>query len=358
MIRAFFAAGGTGGHISPALAVAAALEEMTEVEPRFIATCRPVDRRMYAHLEERVYYLDSPRIDKGGLPGRLLLPLRALSVLRLARRILSEEGADVLLGTGGYSSFYSMAAARSLGITALLHESNTYAGRSNRLASRFADLTLTGFRSAESGLAGPVEWTGNPVRPSLSRQNPLEARRSLGIPIDRQVVLFLGGSQGAAALNDIALQAPDEVFVILQCGERDLLRARKLAAGRDDVLLLPFVDDPSPLYSAADLAVARAGAMTTAELCWFRLPSILVPYPYAAGDHQRGNALELSSTGGARVVSQESAKTEVWDVAEGLLADADARSGMSRALAGLMPENPAHRIARRLLEAAGKGGAA
>jgi UDP-N-acetylglucosamine--N-acetylmuramyl-(pentapeptide) pyrophosphoryl-undecaprenol N-acetylglucosamine transferase len=355
MIKAFFAAGGTGGHISPALAVASALEEITEVESRFIATCRPVDRRMYSHLGERVYYMDSPRLDGGGLPGKLLLPLRALSVLRTARRILREEGADVLLGTGGYSSFYSVAAARSLGVRSLLHESNTFAGRSNRLASRFADLTLTGFPSAGDGLCGPVEWAGNPVRPSLSRMNPLEARRSLGIPIDRQVVLFLGGSQGASALNDLALHAPSEVFVVLQCGERDLLRARKLASGRSDLLLLPFVDDPSPLYSAADLAIARAGAMTTAELCWFRLPSVLVPYPYAAGGHQRLNALELTDAGAARLVPQEEAGSLLWGTAEDLLEDADARSGMSRALAELMPENPAYRIARRLLQAVEEG---
>ncbi len=355
MTRAFFAAGGTGGHISPALAVAAAMDELAGVDARFIATCRPVDRRMYAPLGERVYYIDSPRVDRGGGVGALLLPFRALSALRLVREILRSEGAEVILGTGGYSSFYSVVAARTLGVPAVLHESNTVPGRSNRLASRFADLTLTGFGVGDSDLSGTVETAGNPVRPSLSRMNPLEARESLGIPMDRPVVLFLGGSQGAAALNDLALQAPDEVFVILQCGERDLLRVRGEARGLWDIEVVAFADDPSALYSAADLAVARAGAMTIAELCWFRLPSVLLPYPYAAGDHQRSNARQLETAGGAVLMDQDSAAGSLWPRVEELLADQEERGGMSRALVGLMPENPAYHIARRLLEVAGKG---
>jgi UDP-N-acetylglucosamine--N-acetylmuramyl-(pentapeptide) pyrophosphoryl-undecaprenol N-acetylglucosamine transferase len=95
--------------------------------------------------------------------------------------------------------------------------------------------------------------------------------------------------------------------------------------------------------------------MTTAELCWFRLPSVLVPYPYAAGGHQRLNALELTDAGAARLVPQEEAGSLLWGTAEDLLEDADARSGMSRALAELMPENPAYRIARRLLQAVEEG---
>ena len=355
MTRAFFAAGGTGGHISPALAVAEAMEELAEVDTRFIATCRPVDRRMYAHREERVYYLDPPRIDKGGPLGRLLLPFRALSVLRTTRRILREEGADVLLGTGGYSSFYAMVAARSLGLDAILHESNTRAGRSNRLASRFADLTLTGFPEGASGISGSVEHIGNPVRPSLTRINPLEARQRLNIPMDMPVVLFLGGSQGARALNDLALAAPPEVFVILQCGERDQLRVNKLARESKHMLVEPFADDPSALYSAADLAVARAGAMTTAELCWFRLPAVLLPYPHAADDHQRTNALELQGAGGALLMEQSKAGDRLWPEVSDILESPERRGQMSRALAELMPENPAYAIARRLLELADRG---
>lgn len=356
MTRAFFAAGGTGGHISPALAVAEAMEELEGTDTRFIATCRPVDRRMYGHLGARVYYIDSPRIDRNGGPQRLLLPFRALSALRVVRNILRSDGADVLLGTGGYSSFYAMMAAKTLGIPAFLHESNTVPGRSNRLASRFADLTLTGFPTGRAGLSGDVEYSGNPVRPSLSRMNPLEARERLGIPIDRPVVLFLGGSQGATALNDLALEAPEGVFVVLQCGETDLLRVRKESRHHPGIRVVGFADDPSVLYSAADLAVARAGAMTTAELCWFRLPAVLIPYPYAAGDHQRGNARELERAGGALLMDQDRAPESLWSRVEALLEAPEERRAMSRALAGLMPENPAPAIARRLLEALEGGG--
>ena len=194
--------------------------------------------------------------------------------------------------------------------------------------------------------------TGNPVRSSLRRIPRTEAREELGIPVEGHCVLFLGGSQGAGALNAMALQAPQGVQVLLQCGSRNEESVRAAAAGSDGISVTGFVDDPSVLYSAADLAVARAGSMTIAELSWFRLPSVLVPYPLAADGHQLINASEVAAGGGALVMEQEGLEPDIlWSSLTGLLEDGDLRSRMSLSLERMMPGNPADLIAGMLLEA-------
>jgi UDP-N-acetylglucosamine--N-acetylmuramyl-(pentapeptide) pyrophosphoryl-undecaprenol N-acetylglucosamine transferase len=352
MIRVCLAGGGTGGHISPAIAISEALQRKDGCECFFVATHRLVDRRMYAPYGSRVHYMDSPRLDTGGKGARLLLPLRGLSAVLRARRLLRAERADLVLATGGYSSFYSVLAAKSMGLPVMIHDSNSVPGRSNRVAALVSDLVMVGFQGACSYFRGACEFTGNPVRYNLRRINPLEARGSLGLSPELPVVLFLGGSQGARSLNDLALQCPDDLQVLLQSGRRNGDRVRDLASDRRNVRIFDFVDDPSEIYSAADVAVARAGAMTIAELAWFRLPSVLIPYPHAADAHQLKNAAEVAVVGGAYVLRQSQATgVRLWRVVQELLEDAAKRKEMSMALIGLMPENPAAKIARRIIRA-------
>lgn len=359
-MRVTIVGGGTGGHISPAIAVAEALEgTVPGVELSFIATPRPVDARMYKRFGDAVHILDTPRIDRG-LRDLLPLPFRAAMAYRNARKLLRELDPSVLFATGGYSSFFPVVVARRLGIPSAIHESNSIPGRTSRLTARRADLVMTGFESASSRFRGEVVNTGNPVRPSLVRHPRREARARLGIPIEGTAVLFLGGSQGARALNDLALNVPDGVSLILQCGSRDLERVRRRAEEmglrEDRALIFDFTDDPALLYSAADLAVARSGAMTVAELAWFRVPAVYVPYPFAADDHQRWNAMEMVEGGGALMLDQEGLEPEeLWKRIEALLSSDEELSGMRDSLSGMMPENPAVTIAGILAGMAGRG---
>ncbi len=344
------AGGGTGGHISPAIAVAEIiLEEYPGAAVDFIATPRPVDRRMYKQFEGMVHTLNPPRIDRG-ISDRFLFPIRAIRSFFRARSLLRRLGSSVLFSTGGYSSFFPVVAARSLGIPSLIHESNSIPGRANRLAATFACRILVGFESASSQFKKSVILTGNPVRPTLKRIEMKEARNHLGVPAESTVILFLGGSQGAKAISDIALKVPEGVHSLLQCGSRDKERVMLESRGNSRITVVDFVDNPALLYSAADIAVARSGAMTTAELSWFRIPSIYIPYPYAADNHQKWNAASIVQMGGALEIDQDGLGSDVlWKMAIELLENTSEMDKMKTALAKIMPVNPAIVIAREIL---------
>ncbi len=354
-----FAGGGTGGHISPAIAVAEAVEARlgSSVEVHFAATPRPVDRRMYGGYGERVHYLDPPRID-GGLRGVLRFATGAARAFGAARKLIRELGPEAILCTGGYSSFFCAAVGRTLGVPVLLHESNAIPGRANRAAARFADGVLLGFRRAAAFFGkGTATVTGNPVRSCLKALPAGEAAVRIGLEETQEpVILFLGGSQGARALNDLALSAPEGIRIVLQCGERDMERMNAVAAGRRGFVVRAFEDDPSALYSCASLAVARAGAMTLAELCRFSLPSILIPYPSAALDHQTANAEAAAETGGALIVRESGLDTRAfWELVSGLLADRSRLASMSAGMGVLFPPDSAGTVAGLLIEAGGSG---
>lgn len=348
-MRIAIAGGGTGGHISPAIAVA---ESISGEDPAavidFLGTPRPVDARMYAGYGDAFHVLHPPRVDKGPV-GAFLLPFRAVASFREARSLLGRLGSDALFATGGYPSFFPVLAARTLGIPSIIHESNSVPGRANLMSARFATEILTGFRTAGAAFHRPVCYIGNPVRPSLQRMDRAAAKARLGLPEEAGTVLFLGGSQGALALNGMVRLTPPGVSVILQCGAADLENMRASCGAMPGVQIVGFMDDPSVLYSAADLAVARAGAMTIAELSWYRLPSVLVPYPSAAGDHQRINATEASSAGGAEVLSQDRMEGELWPLVIRLLGDRKKLAAMSERLAEGMPGNPAAAIAAHVI---------
>ena len=344
------AGGGTGGHISPAIAVAEIiLEEYPGASVDFIATPRPVDRRMYKQFEGMVHTLNPPRIDRG-ISDRLLFPFRAVRSFFRARRLLRELNSSVLFSTGGYSSFFPVIAARSLGIPSLIHESNSIPGRANKLAATFANKILTGFESASLQFKKPVILSGNPVRPTLRRIDTKEARNHLGVPVESTVILFLGGSQGAKAISDIAMKVPEGFHSLLQCGSRDRERVMLESKGNNRITVIDFIDNPALLYSAADIAVARSGAMTTAELSWFRIPSIYIPYPYAADNHQKWNAASIAQMGGAIEIDQDGLGSDVlWKMAVELLGNTSKMDNMKTALEKIMPVNPATVIAREIL---------
>lgn len=351
MNRIIISGGGTGGHISPALAVS---ESLRKLEPKidivYFSTPRPVDRRMYSAYGSSVKVLDPPRID-GGMINKLKFLFRFPSAFISTCGLLKELDPDLLFVTGGYSSFFPVLCAAFLRIPIVIHESNSIPGKSTRVLSKMSNCTMIGFESTARKLGGKTIHTGNPVRPSIKLPDRIEARRILDIPAESATVLFLGGSQGARAINDIALCAPGDISVILQCGERDSKRIVKASAEKKNIKVISFSDKPETLYSAADIIVARAGAMTIAEVSWFRIPAIYIPYPFAADDHQYFNAEEITNAGGSLLIRQEkAAPDEIWSMIRGLLENTKATDAMRMSLAKLMPTNPAGAIARYLLD--------
>jgi len=343
MKKVLIAGGGTGGHIAPALAVGKRITCEGWAEVFYAGTERPVDAAMYAPEGDRAHTLRSPRIDKG---ARVLLPFTGTAALIRALSLLRRLGADAVLGTGGYASFYCVAAAWLCGIPSAVLDTNAIPGRSNRLVSRFAKLAFAAFPGQEGLFHCAVRTAGIPVQ---DRPRPVGARARLGFSDDDRVVLFLGGSQGARAVNDLAMACPPGISVLLQCGESDEKRVRERVKGRAGFIAGGFLADLSDWYAAADLAVARAGAQTLAELSGFGVPTVFIPYPHAADDHQAANAMMAVRAGAALMKRQETLEPEAfWMELKALLDDRRSLSGMALAMSGLLPRNAAQVVSEEL----------
>jgi len=338
-----FAGGGTGGHLFPGLAVARWLRRADpSLAVVFFTTGRPLERRL---LEEgefaavRLWSLPAPRSWWGW-------PLTALSQTATVVGALGElrrRGASALVALGGYGSVGPGLAAWLLGRPLILLEQNSIPGKATRLLSLFADVVCTAWPQTAAGL-----WrrtfavtTGNPLRPEILGGDPARAARAAGLEQGKPVLLVLGGSQGASAVNrwlaealpELARALPD-LQVIHQTGERDYSWVAE-AYGRTGLRawVTPFLTEMGDCYALATVALARAGATTRCELAATGLPAILVPYPHAADDHQRANARLVAERGGAVVVEEaEFGRTNLVALVGELLTDEDRRRRMAEAL--------------------------
>lgn len=303
------AGGGTGGHLFPGLATAREIaRRRPDAEILFVTGSRPMER----HILERSGFRQAS-IQVEGLKGRgwkkgvkvlLALPRSFFQ----ARRVLRRFSPIVVLGVGGYSSGPVCVAARSLGIPTAVHEQNSFPGLTNRLLCRVVDRVFISFEESRAKFpAGTRIFTGNPVREELLQ------KAGPGRPKDAILrVLVVGGSQGAKAVNTAVVKALGlmkeqgrEVRIVHQTGEWDYERVLRLYTELGlRGAVTPFIDDMAAAYLEADLVVGRAGASTVSELAALGKPSVLIPYPYAANDHQVTNARALSDHGGAVLLLQ------------------------------------------------------
>ncbi|MBK5913025.1 undecaprenyldiphospho-muramoylpentapeptide beta-N-acetylglucosaminyltransferase [Rhodocyclus purpureus] len=298
-------AGGTGGHVFPGLAVA---EELRGRGWRVVWMGNPegIEARLVAARALEFAPVSFKALRGKGLGRKLALPFALASALSQARREIARIAPDVVLGMGGYISFPGGVAAKLAGIPLVIHEQNSIAGLANRVLARLARRVCCGFPD----VLARGQWTGNPVRAEISALPPPAERfaRREG----RLRLLVLGGSLGAAALNEatpqgLALLPPEQrPQVRHQAGEKhiDALRAAYAAAGVD-AECVAFVDDMAAAYAWADLVLCRAGALTVAELAAAGVASVLVPYPHAVDDHQTANARFLAEAGGAFLLPQQ-----------------------------------------------------
>lgn len=303
------AGGGTGGHLFPGIAIA---NEVKRRFPNAVFLFVVGRRRMESKILKR-YGFDVVYIDVEGLKGRGLkkqmgtmtrLPGSIIQSLKIIR----DFKPSIVMGVGGYSAGPFCLAARLAGIPTAIHEQNSYPGLTNRLLARIVDLILISFEeSAHHFKKEKTVLTGNPVRQDFFSPPPNKDSNH-GF-----VVLVVGGSQGAKAINDAFLDALSRmkasgnlVTVIHQTGAADYERmaARYREKGLEGEVS-PFIDDMVNAYQRAHMVVGRAGATTIFELAALGKPSILIPYPYAANGHQETNALALAHRGGAEVIQQK-----------------------------------------------------
>lgn len=316
-VRVLFTGGGTGGHLYPALAIARALVRVRpDVRAHFVGATRGIERVIlpeteFPHtlLDLHPLYRSSPWRNWRTIAG-LAQGWRRLGALERGERV------RLVVATGGYAASGALAFAAAHRIPYVLQEQNSFPGQTVRFFARWAREVYLGFPEAAGGLPASARPravdTGNPIEPPPAVRPDREMQRKVwGLDASvRFVVLAFGGSQGSAALNAlvdgwIAGGLPPGVGVIWGTG-RDHFE-RHVARSGARVVVRPYLAPIAEAYACADLAIARAGAMTTAELCAWGIPMFLVPLPTAAADHQTANARALADVGAARWVAQREA---------------------------------------------------
>lgn len=301
-------AGGTGGHVFPALAVAEALRAL-EVGVIWVGTEKGLEARVVPAAGFPIEWIRIRGLRRTSLADRVLLPLRLAYALVETLRIFRRHRPDVALALGGFVAGPGGIVAWLTRTPLVIHEQNAHAGLTNRWLSLVAARVLTGFPGAFKQVPGAVQ-IGNPVRASILQVAPPEERlRNRALPLR---LLVIGGSQGARALNEtipaaLALMPPAERPVVRhQCG------ARHVDGTREDYVrhgveaeVVAFFDDMAAAYGWADVVICRAGAMTISEICAVGVAAVLVPFPHAADDHQTANARFLADRGAALYVPQD-----------------------------------------------------
>lgn len=315
MTTILFAGGGTGGHLMPALAIADAMVRLDpRIRPFFIGSERGVEANVLPQRPWPYELLALQPIRRRQWWKNVALPLALYRVVRRVAELVASQRPGLVVGTGGYVAGPVVWTALRAGVPGLLQEQNAFPGIATRWLTPKVRQVHLGFPEARRFLRpGPqtqILDSGNPIQPPPSpKPDPASARSRLGLAPDRPTVLVVGGSQGALAVNlavDAALAGglwPAGVQLVWQTGSGTYDRF----ASRDDhsrVLVRPFLDPVAEAYAAADLVVARAGAMTIAELCAWGLPAILIPLPTAAAGHQLTNARALADANAALLLEQ------------------------------------------------------
>ncbi|MDQ6655173.1 MAG: undecaprenyldiphospho-muramoylpentapeptide beta-N-acetylglucosaminyltransferase [Verrucomicrobiota bacterium] len=296
-MNAVIACGGTGGHLFPGLAVAEVLRARGHEVLLFISEKEIDSVAVSQHPEFRFEKLPTIGLPSPFSPAIVRFMQRFHESLTRCRQIYRSFEPDVVLGMGGFTSTAPVMAGRMRKIPTFVHESNAFPGKANRLTARMVRAVLLGFEECAPFFPRVrTEVTGTPIRAGLQRIRPAEARRKLGLREDLRTLLVMGGSQGAAGINQAIIKSlpslhDEPLQVIHLTGPRD----ERLAADnyqRENIpaYVAAFHHAMEDVYSAADLAVARSGAASLSELAVFGLPSILIPFPYAADDHQTRNA--------------------------------------------------------------------
>ncbi|MHB8173900.1 MAG: undecaprenyldiphospho-muramoylpentapeptide beta-N-acetylglucosaminyltransferase [Nitrospirota bacterium] len=318
MKRILIAGGGTGGHLYPGIAVAAeAVKEGVEV--LFAGTAQGIEVRVVPKEGFNLKLISAGRFKGMGASQKIKTLLSIPAGVAQAGRVIHEFGPDVVLGVGGYASFPAVLAAKISGKPVIIQEQNAMPGLANRWLGKIADRICLGFEAGKKFFpAGKCVLTGNPVRLGLIGMTREDALKAMGIQGDKITLLITGGSGGASRINKAVADAlprlldmKDKIQFIHQTGERDYEQTAA-AYGKTEFAscIMPYIYDMAPAYACADLVICRSGALTIAEVTALGKPAVLIPYPFAADNHQEKNARELEDAGAARVVLDRDATGE------------------------------------------------
>lgn len=328
--KIIIAGGGTGGHIFPAIAIANALKKLDpSTEILFVGAKGKMEMEKVPQAGYAIEGLDIAGFNRSSLIKNIGLPFKLLRSFWQVRRIISAFQPDAVIGVGGYSSFPVLRLAQSRGIPSFIHESNSFAGKSNMLLGKKATKIFVATEGMEKFFpASKLMITGNPVRESITQPLPprAEAVEFFGLDPAKRTVLVTGGSLGAKGINEgidaqVDLFTKNDVQLIWQTGKLFVERATERAVENKNIWVNSFITRMEYAYAAADIVVSRAGAMAIAELCVVQKPVVFVPFPFAAEDHQTVNAQGLVAKDAGLMVKDSEAREKLVPVVIALAKD-------------------------------------
>jgi UDP-N-acetylglucosamine--N-acetylmuramyl-(pentapeptide) pyrophosphoryl-undecaprenol N-acetylglucosamine transferase len=357
--RIIVAGGGTGGHIFPAIAIANAIKEMQpQTEFLFVGAKGKMEMEKVPQAGYKIKGLDIAGYERSSLIKNIGLPFKLVKSFLQVRNIFKSFKPDAAIGVGGYSSFPVLKSAQQKGIKTFIHESNSFAGKSNILLGKNATEIFVANEGMDKFFpANKVLITGNPVRKSIaeSKVSKEDALKFFGLEKDKPTVLIVGGSLGARSINEVIVQHildfnPLGLQLIWQTGKATakvyLERARPLS----NVWANDFINEMDKAYAAADIVVSRAGAMAVAELCVAKKPVIFVPFPHAAEDHQTMNAKYLVERDAAIMVKDEMVKARLFNEITSLAKDKIKQEKLSNNISAFAVKNADKKIAEEILK--------
>ncbi|REC75407.1 undecaprenyldiphospho-muramoylpentapeptide beta-N-acetylglucosaminyltransferase [Chryseobacterium elymi] len=353
-LKVILSGGGTGGHIFPAIAIADEIRRrFPDTEFLFIGANGKMEMEKVPQAGYKIEGIDIAGINRGNILSNLGLPFKILKSLSKSKRIIKGFAPDFAVGTGGFASGPALYEASKLGIPIFIQEQNAHAGVTNKILSKKAKAVFTAYPKVEGFPAEKIKFLGNPIRENIisGMQETAQAKEKMGLSKDKLTILSVGGSLGSRTLNNAWKSHLNEVIekdyqLIWQTGKldyKDIVEETKNSDSRN-IQILEFIKDMELAYSAADIIVSRAGAIAISELGVAKKPVLLVPFPFAAEDHQTKNAMNLVEKNAARMVKDSEVQDKFWNTLEEICSSEKVRSEMSQNMEYFAKPNAAKEI--------------
>jgi len=358
-LRVIIAGGGTGGHIFPAIAIANALKKIdSTIEILFVGAKDRMEMEKVPQAGYQIEGLDIAGFNRSSLIKNAGLPFKLMKSFLQVRTIFKKFKPDAAIGVGGYSSFPVLRFAQATGVKTFIHESNSFAGKSNMMLGKKAEKIFAGTDGMEKFFpADKIRVTGNPVRTSIADATITRSEGIKFFSLDetKKTVLVVGGSLGAKSINEAIDKGLNNLLnaglqIIWQTGKTYSEKAKESAAGKQTVWVNEFITQMEYAYAAADIVVARSGAMTVAELCVSKKPVLFVPYPFAAEDHQTVNAMQVVKKNAALMVKDHEVMQKLVFMAIELSMDESKQDELRKNIAALAITNADKVIAEEILK--------
>jgi UDP-N-acetylglucosamine--N-acetylmuramyl-(pentapeptide) pyrophosphoryl-undecaprenol N-acetylglucosamine transferase len=361
--KIIIAGGGTGGHIFPAIAIANAIKKLEPgIDILFVGAKGKMEMEKVPQAGYRIEGLDIAGFNRSSLIKNIGLPFKLVRSFLQVRKIFNQFRPDAVVGVGGYSSFPVLRLAQARNIPSFIHESNSFAGKSNILLGKKATRVFV----ATDGMQRffPPEKiiiTGNPVRPGIVNVSTIDKNEALeffGLKPGKKTVLVVGGSLGAQSINTAISKGLENLInaglqLIWQTGKMNADKWKEQTADHPTVWVNDFITRMELAYAASDMVISRAGAMAIAELCVVKKPVLFVPYPFAAEDHQTMNAMSLVEKQAALMVRDNEAVDKVVPAIIALASDEKKQTELKNNISKHAVVDADEQIAREIIRSIG-----